>query len=56
MTDKNKPAESHHEPETMDKATEEQDLQSRREFLIGLGIAQLMSRVKVSKTTSPFSA
>lgn len=37
MTDKNKPAESHQEPETMDKATEEQDLQSRREFLIGLG-------------------
>jgi hypothetical protein len=37
MTDKHKPAESHREPETMDEATEEQDLQSRREFLIGLG-------------------
>ena len=37
MTDKHNPAESHREPETMDKATEEQDLQSRREFLIGLG-------------------
>ena len=37
MTDKHEPADSHREPETMDNATEEQDLQSRREFLIGLG-------------------
>jgi len=36
MTDKHKPADSHREPDATDNATEEH-LQSRREFLIGLG-------------------
>jgi len=37
MTDKHESAEGYREPETVDNAIEEQDLQSRREFLIGLG-------------------
>ena len=37
MTDKHNPTENHREPESMDNVAEEQELQSRREFLIGLG-------------------
>ena len=37
MTDNYKPEKSRHQPEPMNDAVEEQDVQSRRTFLIGLG-------------------
>ena len=37
MTDKHEKAEGHCEPEPTGNAAEEQELRSRREFLIGLG-------------------
>jgi hypothetical protein len=37
MTDKHESPEGHLETESLDNAAEEQELRSRREFLIGLG-------------------